>query len=557
MEKRLFIAVLISIAFLLGWSVIMPKLFPELAKSKKPPATRTASEKKPARPVPSAPTSTAAEKPPTKPEPVAAPAAPAAVTPISADHEQEVVIDNPRYIARFTNRGAELVSFQLKNYPDLQRHKPVELVKPRPAGRTDFPFAIHSSDAKAEKELNGALFVIQKSANAKEETVTFTYRSADGKALEKKFEFPRDQIAFSYAVHAAGVKNYSLIIGPGIGHHDTKEESRFLVTGDAILSLDGSFKVHHRAKVEKVESFDQVDYIGLADNYFITVLIPAHPSEGDLRPIKLPSANPKKPETEIFAGIRASHGDVRGRAYFGPKKADLLEEYGLEAALQFGIFGFIARYLLIALVWVNRFTNNFGWAIIVLTVIIKVILFPLQHKSIVSMKKMQTVQPKVNAIRDKYKKAKSNPEQRQQMNTEMMKLYQKEGINPMSGCFPMLLQLPILWAFYVLLAHAIELRGAPWIWWIHDLSLKDPYYVTPIVMTITMFVQQWMTPTTADPTQRKLFMIMPIVFGWIFKEFPSGLVLYWLVQNLLTIIQQGIMNRWWQEHPEQLEQGAA
>jgi YidC/Oxa1 family membrane protein insertase len=135
------------------------------------------------------------------------------------------------------------------------------------------------------------------------------------------------------------------------------------------------------------------------------------------------------------------------------------------------------------------------------------------------------------------------------MNTEMMKLYQQEGINPMGGCLPMVLQLPILWGFYGLLSRAIELRGAPFMFWIHDLSAKDPYYITPLLMTITMFIQQAITPATGDPAQRRMFLIMPLVFGWIFKEFPSGLVLYWLVQNILTIVQQTIMNKYWKEHP--------
>jgi YidC/Oxa1 family membrane protein insertase len=162
------------------------------------------------------------------------------------------------------------------------------------------------------------------------------------------------------------------------------------------------------------------------------------------------------------------------------------------------------------------------------------------------------VQPKMEAIKNKYKKAKTDPDQRQKMNMEMMKLYQVEGINPMSGCLPIVLQLPILWGFYNLLSRAIELRGAPFILWITDLSEKDPYYITPILMTVTMFLQTWLTPTTGDPMQRRIFLIMPIFFGYFFKEMPSGLVLYWLVQNILTIIQQLIMNKWWKDHPGDL-----
>ena len=222
-------------------------------------------------------------------------------------------------------------------------------------------------------------------------------------------------------------------------------------------------------------------------------------------------------------------------------------------ALQFGWFSLIARFFLTALIWINQFTHNYGFAIIVLTILIKIVLYPLQHKSIVSMKKMQKVQPKVEQIKAKYKKSKTDAEQRQKMNVEMMALYQKEGINPMAGCLPLILQLPILWGFYNLLSRAIELRGAPWILWIRDLSEKDPTYVLPVLMTATMFIQTYITPSTGDPAQRRIFLIMPLVFGFLFKDFPSGLVLYWLVQNILTIIQQWIMNKWWKEHPAEIQ----
>jgi len=184
------------------------------------------------------------------------------------------------------------------------------------------------------------------------------------------------------------------------------------------------------------------------------------------------------------------------------------------------------------------------------------VLYPLQHKWMMSMKKLQKVQPKMEAIKARYRKHKTDPEQKQKMNADMMKLYQQEGINPAGGCLPMLIQFPIFVGFYNLLSHAIELRGAPFILWIHDLSAKDPTYVLPILMTVAMFVQQFITPTTADPAQRRMFLIMPIVFGWIFKEFPSGLVLYWLVQNILTIVQQMIMNRYWKDHPDELQKAA-
>jgi YidC/Oxa1 family membrane protein insertase len=159
------------------------------------------------------------------------------------------------------------------------------------------------------------------------------------------------------------------------------------------------------------------------------------------------------------------------------------------------------------------------------------------------MKKMQKLQPKMNAIRDKYKKSKSDAAQRAKMNEELMKLYQAEGYNPMSGCFPILLQLPILVAFYNVLSRAIELRHAPFVLWIHDLSAVDRTYVLLILMTVTMYVQQAMTPTTADPMQKKIFMAMPLLWGFFLKDMPSGLVLYWLFSNVLTILQQVLIQK--------------
>jgi len=262
----------------------------------------------------------------------------------------------------------------------------------------------------------------------------------------------------------------------------------------------------------------------------------------------------KEKRREIYAGLNAApDGVVAGQAFFGPKEVSLLDRYGFEKTLQYGMFGIIARFFLIALVWINSFTHNYGWAIIVLTILIKVALYPLQHKWMMSMRKMQTLQPKMEAIKARYRKHRSDAEQKQKMNAEVMKLYQQEGINPAGGCLPMLIQFPIFVGFYNLLLHAIELRGAEFGLWIHDLSAKDPTYILPILMTVAMFVQQIITRTTADPAQRRMFLIMPIVFGWIFKEFPSGLVLYWLVQNILTIVQQLIMNRYWKDHPAELQ----
>jgi len=213
-------------------------------------------------------------------------------------------------------------------------------------------------------------------------------------------------------------------------------------------------------------------------------------------------------------------------------------------ANSFGFFGFIGRPLLWLLNAIYDVLGNYGFAIIILTIIIKILFLPLTHKQLSSMKKMQAVQPKMKAIQAKYKKDKSDMKGRQKMNEEVMALYKKEGVNPLGGCFPLLLQLPVLYAFYSFLPVAIELRQAPFILWVQDLSLKDPFYVTPLVMGATMFLQQKLTPmASVDPTQRRMFTMMPLLFTFFFINLPSGLVLYWLVNNVLSIFQQIFINK--------------
>src|SRR6185369_5470846 len=245
-----------------------------------------------------------------------------------------------------------------------------------------------------------------------------------------------------------------------------------------------SLKVIKREKAENLTVVPDAQYVGIEDNYFLTVLRPEKASGALLDRIDFVGAKKGDVRHELYAALNATRdGVVAGEAFFGPKETGVVDKYGLDRTLQFGTFGVIARFFLIVLKWLNTWTHNWGFAIIVLTILIKIVLYPLQHKSIISMRKMQKLQPKVEAIKARYKKAKSDPEQRQKMNTDVMKLYQTEGVNPMGGCLPMVLQLPIFWGFYGLLSRAIELRGAPFILWIHDLSTKDPYYITPVLMT--------------------------------------------------------------------------
>lgn len=224
--------------------------------------------------------------------------------------------------------------------------------------------------------------------------------------------------------------------------------------------------------------------------------------------------------------------------YIGPKEYDNLKKLGvgLEHIVDFGFFSIIAMPLFWVLKQFYSISNNYGVAIIILTTVVRIPFIPLINKSQESMKKMQDIQPRMAEVKEKYK---NDP---QKMQKETMELYKKHKVNPLGGCLPMLLQIPVFFALYKVLLIAIELRDAPFMFWIHDLSVKDPYYVLPVIMGVTMVIQQKMTPSTMEPMQQKIMMLMPVVFTFMFLSFPSGLVVYWLINNVLSIAQQFYVN---------------
>ena len=539
MEKRIFTAVLISIGLLWLWAAVAPKVFPELAR-KPAPATSTATTTS---------TSTTTTAPGGKPSPATPAPPPVTTAPIAAAAASVTTVETPNFTARLSNRGAELISFQLQRYKAKDGTQ-VELVKAREPNRTDFPFAIEAVDPVFMQRANSALYQVAERNDRGVRVIE--YRWSDGRvSVSKTFRFTNEYL-FDFAVSVTPPTPYRVVTGAGIRTLGAEEkDSQFIITGNGVVQIDNSLKVIPREKSDRFNQWPALQYVGVEDNYFLTLLRPQKPGGGIIRAVELPAEKNTK-RRELYAGLNAGRdGVLAGSAFFGPKETYTLDRYDLQKTLQFGMFGVVARVLLVALTWINKTTHNYGWAIIVLTFVIKVVLYPLQHKANISMKKMQKLQPKAEAIKAKYKKAKTDAEQRQKMNQEVMKLYQSEGVNPAGGCLPFLLQVPILWGFYNLLSHAIELRHAPFILWIHDLSAKDPYYITPILMVVTMFIQQAMTPATGDPAQRRMFYIMPIVFGWIFKELPSGVVIYYLMQNVLTIVQLWIMNKWWKDHPDE------
>ena len=278
-----------------------------------------------------------------------------------------------------------------------------------------------------------------------------------------------------------------------------------------------------RLKPEEINSFVSFSnalWAGEEDKYFLTAL------KGNL-PVIVEKVGTNH---TIVKGIK---GEVT--FYGGPKELHQLEALGMEKAIDFGIFGFLAKPFLKFFLFLHQFIPNWGLVIIVLTLIIKIVLHPLTHKGFESMKKMQELAPKLEEIKKRYK---NDP---QKLNEEMMKLYKEAGVNPMGGCLPMLLQIPVFFALYEIFLNAVELKGASFLW-VKDLSMPDPTYLMPILMGASMILQQKLTPST-NPQQEKIFMILAVVFTFMFATFPAGLVLYWLANNLITAVQNLIINK--------------
>jgi YidC/Oxa1 family membrane protein insertase len=330
---------------------------------------------------------------------------------------------------------------------------------------------------------------------------------------------------------------------------EQEQDSRLAVWGDGVVLADGETEKFKKAKVKAPVSLRPgvLAYAGLEDAYFINLLRPrTRVEEVQIDRLEFTETGDPSEEPTLFQVLRVlvvpSSGLFEGELLGAPKEYNLLHGIGggVEKTIDFGIFGFISVFFLKALWWIYALVGNYGIAIILLTVGIRIVLFPLMHTSTVSMRKMAKVQPKVKEIQAKYKKKKSDPQARAKMSQETMALYKEEGVNPMAGCLPVLVQLPILWALYQLFLHAIELRHAPFMLWITDLSAKDPLYVTPVLMTATMWLQQKLAPQAGDPQQQRIMRMLPLVFGIMFLQFPSGLVLYWLTNNVISILQQEI-----------------
>ncbi|MBI4485794.1 MAG: membrane protein insertase YidC, partial [Acidobacteria bacterium] len=333
--------------------------------------------------------------------------------------------------------------------------------------------------------------------------------------------------------------------GPALGGMPS-EASRYVTKARGLVFVGGEVERLDPGKIAKQAVHEgNLKYAGVDDHYFLSVALFPGASKVSFQPVSIPPA----PNTTGAARDLVAYtiSPASQRVFFGPKDFDILAsiDRDLVRAIDYGMFSVIVVPLLRSLKWVNGYVGNFGWSIVILTIIINAIMFPLRHKSVVSMRKMQELQPEVKAIQERYAKLKATDPGKQKMNQELMSLYKERGVNPASGCVPMLLTMPVLFAFWSLLSYSIELRGAPFFGWIQDLSVHDPIYVFPILMGLSSLWQARMTPAAAgaDPVQQKMMMyMMPGMMTVFFLWAPAGLAVYYFVSNLWAIGQQYATN---------------
>lgn len=462
--------------------------------------------------------------------------------------EREFTVDTDIYRIKFSNRGATVHSWVLKKYLD-RSGKPLELVNQPSFSKVPAPFSLSLKDSQAADVLNYGLYAARPSAGG----LGIEYEFSDGKIHAKKtFQFTKDGYLSQVATEVSqnGVPVDHLIQWRG-GFGDPTSLNRIseqhvvyydlnqgkLITKDAKSVKDGPSSV--------TGSFS---FAGLDDRFFAFVVLPKDNTSTTVVAIKddVLAANGKE---EMHVGVQVGGDTVNHLvAFVGPKDIDLLRKVDpkLQQLIDWGFFGVIAKPIFLALHWLNdNLLHNYGWSIVVITIIINLVLLPMRFAGMKSQRKMQALQPQIAAINAKYKGLSLRDPRKQQQNQEIMDLYKTAGANPMSGCLPMVIQLPILYAFYKVLNVTIELRGAHWLW-VTDLSQPEqlPIHILPIVMVISQFISQQITPTPGvDPAQAKMMKFMPLMMGFFFYNISSGLVLYWMTSNLVGILQQWIVNR--------------
>lgn len=536
MEKRVIIFAVLSVAILVGYYPLLGLLGIEVPKA--PPAKNAPQE----RPAAEAPVPTGAAAPEAQVTVPAMPATPAPVPPQEALKEREIVVDTDLYRAHLSTRGGVITQWELKAFFDDDRTTPVRLVNPPPVGAR-MPLTVEVEGAAG---FDTGLYAADQDhleiAPDGSGTIRLTrVDPATGAALTKVLTFHGDSYAVDLDVETQGLtSDYTVLLGSNFG---IRKWGMVKIGFVGISTLvDGDV---HREKPDKMQDAPlvrqgEIDWVVTQDKYFLSGLLPKTPPKAVVS-----RASGKE---NVLAGLVVGDGAPSSfTLYAGPKEYQLLKDLhaNMQENIDFGWFmlgtwslvRLLAEPMFLMLRGINGLTHNWGVSIILLTLLIKTVFMPLTHKSYKSMRAMAAIQPQVKAIQKKYK------DNKEKLSKETMALYREHNINPLGGCFPILLQIPFFIAFFNILYTAIELRHAPFAGWIVDLSAKDPYYVLPIIMGASMFVQQKIQPSTMDPKQARMMLFLPVIFTFFFMNFPAGLVLYWLFNNLFTITQQWVTRR--------------
>ncbi|MGB7602667.1 MAG: membrane protein insertase YidC, partial [Candidatus Sulfotelmatobacter sp.] len=487
------------------------------------------------------------------------------------------VVENDLYKITFTNRGAQVKSWILKKFDNDAQNGRLELVNDAAAQKFGYPLSLWTYDETLRNKLSSALFVASKDGRlAAPAEVTFEYADQD-LVVRKTFHFDDTYVLkVETSVVYKGTEVFAAPAWPsGFGDQSTAASyaaARIDYHNDASTERSGYVFFPNyisRLQVKGISGGNSIkgpfEWAGPGDQYFTAIFIPDDPNTAamvTLRNSLQVARDPQKPdskETVNVDAIGAAVGDLRGptaeRMYVGPKELSSLEavhvptikngDTDLRGTVDFGWWGLISRPLFLWLKWTYKhIVPNWGWAIVIQTLIITVALLPLRITQMKSMLKMQRIAPQIKSIQEKYKKYSLRDPRKAAMNEEISGLYKKEGVNPAGGCLPLLIQFPFLIAYYRMLGVALDLRHAHWLW-VSDLSARDPYFILPILMVASMFAMQRMTPQAGmDPAQQKMMTwMMPLMMGFLFFNFAAGLNLYYAETNLISMAQQAIMNR--------------
>jgi len=555
MERRLLVVFALIFLVIMLFQPLLKKYAPQ------PPAkTQSAAELHPGGPAVPAPSPT--EPPvPNSISSVAA-AKSSATAPLVASSESETVIENDVYRIVFTNRGGRVKSWVLKKQTD-DKGGPLELVNTVAADKYGYPLTLWSYDETLRNKMNSVLYVTTSTGSAAPAEIKFAYDDGDI-SVQKTFTFDRNSyvVGVRTAVYQKGAQVTAFPMWPaGFGSDMTGPQ---YAAGQIVYQYDD--KVEQLA-IKKISGDGTLpgpfNWAGLSDQYFAAVFLPADPMNAVVvtlrNAIEIPHGGSDTKQMDkvdvLGAAVGSSRGVSNARLYVGPKALADLEsvpvpgitgaEPDLRAIVDFGRLGIIARPLFLWLKWMyNHIVGNWGWAILLQTLVINLALLPLRLSQMKSMLKMQRVAPQIKSIQEKYKKYSLRDPKKAEMNEEISALYKKEGVNPAGGCLPLLIQMPFLFAYYRMLNVAMDLRHAPWLW-VHDLSAPDPFHILPVAIIVTMLVMQRMTPQAGmDPAQQKMMnVMMPGMLGIMSWNLPAGLGLYWSAGQLIGIVQQSVMNR--------------